>query len=348
MKIKTNGVLVVILCIVNYIYPMEDEYLSQEVIFADMSADCIGTSDDTIAQQLQGAQELLMLRDSEDKQFLGKNVAGVNDKDEDDRAPLHKAVQECSVELIQQLLSLNAQVDVQDAYLRTPLHYAVEISDKDLALKIIEILVANGASVLIEDVFDKIPGEYTSNAEVKTFLARCADKELLAKCSVEDNDIVCPKPSRGSQDYYMIKRLLADQVIPWPKKPLYLEDVEYIKKQLLSGAVNVTSTDEDGKTLLHHLMIEGKASRQLINAFIDRGGNINTQDNQGRTALFYGVLHQRRTVHNLLVRGADPSIPDLSGIVPYNMGHDQYFRTMFARWRAANQKLQLSRGSSLR
>jgi ankyrin repeat protein len=56
---------------------------------------------------------------------LIKNGADVNAQDKDSRSPLHFAAQEHQVELAGLLLNHGAQVDVQDAHGNTPLFSAV-------------------------------------------------------------------------------------------------------------------------------------------------------------------------------------------------------------------------------
>jgi ankyrin repeat protein len=336
---RIHGVLIGILCIINNTHPMEiGEDDSPEGIFDEVPLDRMDTDEETQAceKQLRDAQELLLLRAKDDEQhkkkFMREIVVEVNAKDIDGLTPLHKAIRACSLDSIQRLLSLNAQVNAQDIYLKTPLHYAVEIQDEDLALKIIDMLVANGASALIQDIYSNIPFECARTDKIKTFLSHCIGKECLDTYHKE-GVVVCPKPRVISQGDKEAERLLANVRAPLFERPLYHESVAMIKKLLFSRTINPKSVDKTGKTLLHHLMIEGKGKKGLIDAFVDAGGDVNARDAQGKTALFYGVLKRSKTVHHLLARAADPTIPDNRGIVPCRIVRNKYYSTIFARWR---------------
>lgn len=336
---RIHGVLIGILCIINNTHPMEiSEYDSPEGIFGDVPLDRMDTGEESLEaceKQSWDAQELLLLRAKDDEQnkkkFMSEIVVEVNAKDIDGLTPLHKAIRACSLDSIQRLLSLNAQVNAQDIYLKTPLHYAVEIQDEDLALKIIHMLVANGASAFIQDIYSNIPYECARTDKIKTFLSHSIGKEFLDTYQKE-GVVVCPKPRIISQGDKEAERLLANVRAPLFEKSLYRESVATIKKLLFSRAINPKSIDGTGKTLLHHLMIEGKGKKGLIDAFVHAGGDVNARDDQGRTALFYGVLKHRKTVHHLLARAADPTIPDNRGLIPCRMVHNKYYRTIFARW----------------
>ena len=77
------------------------------------------------------------------------------------------------------------------------MHYAVEGEDPAAVIKIIDALIAKGASVLVDDADGKIPAELTTNREVKSYLGRCAEKELIARAPEMSHTIVAPIPIRA-------------------------------------------------------------------------------------------------------------------------------------------------------
>ena len=118
---------------------------------------------------------------------------------------------------------------------------------------------------------------------------------------------------------------------------LYGESAATIKYLLRTGQADPRGIDKTGKTALHHLMIQGKGYANVIQEFVNAGGDINARDYLGKTALYYGVLFGRKTVHHLIERGANPAIADNEGKRPFELSDEKYYKEIFAKWLSANQ-----------
>jgi len=117
---------------------------------------------------------------------------------------------------------------------------------------------------------------------------------------------------------------------------LYGESAAMIKYLLRTHQADPRGIDMTGKTALHHLMIQGKGYANVIQEFVNAGGDINARDYLGRTALYYGVLFGRKTVHHLIERGANPAIADNEGKRPFELSDEKYYREIFAKWLFTN------------
>lgn len=62
----------------------------------------------------------------------------------------------------------------------------------------------------------------------------------------------------------------------------------------------------DGGTLMHHIVRHGR--KDMADFLLDRGANINTQDNEGRTPFILACDYNPQMITFLLKRGADPNI----------------------------------------
>ncbi|MCB9493450.1 MAG: ankyrin repeat domain-containing protein [Epsilonproteobacteria bacterium] len=103
---------------------------------------------------------------------------------------------------------------------------------------------------------------------------------------------------------------------------------QIMEKLIKQGAQIEAIVDSDGQTPLHCAAENGQTS--AIKILLDRGANINAQENEGRTSLHLAILgmyeaagmsgkdnvtpvRRRETVALLLERGADRSIADKKG-----------------------------------
>jgi N-sulfoglucosamine sulfohydrolase len=79
--------------------------------------------------------------------------------------------------------------------------------------------------------------------------------------------------------------------------------------QLLSGGIDINSKDEDGRTALMYAAYNGHAS--MIEKLIAKGSGVNLQDNYGRTALMLASSGPFTSAVKLLLdSGADPNMID--------------------------------------
>jgi predicted nucleic acid-binding OB-fold protein len=87
---------------------------------------------------------------------LIENGADVNVKNNYGYTPLHYAVSDGNFETVETLIENGADVNVKNNYGYTPLHYAVSSENS----KMVEMLMNNGADVNIKDIDGKTPLNY--------------------------------------------------------------------------------------------------------------------------------------------------------------------------------------------
>ena len=256
MNIKTSGVLLGTLLIISSIYSMEDEFLwsscnsSFEIIpeFFEDEGKSVKSQmpetglDPSLCVDTLESVDVAVGDDIDEQDFTGKTA-------------LHYLVMAGSLECIKRILSIGATIDVQDAKGKTPVHYALDITDQDLSYEIVEILVRNGASVLIEDENGRIPQECTQDAKLKYFLARTVDCELLKKCPSQQHQIIMPTFVTVYVDTDILLKDL--QVQPPLDQHLCTKCPKLVKILLATGQADPRGDDATGKPALHHRMIKG-------------------------------------------------------------------------------------------
>ncbi|XP_028519154.1 rabankyrin-5, partial [Exaiptasia diaphana] len=86
-------------------------------------------------------------------------------------------------------------------------------------------------------------------------------------------------------------------------------------QKVIDCGVNINSTNDEGKTALMYAVKNGK--EDIVELLIKCGADVDISDNQGKTALVYSILHRRESILNLLIeRKANVNIVDLTGNSP--------------------------------
>lgn len=87
-----------------------------------------------------------------------------------------------------------------------------------------------------------------------------------------------------------------------------------IVEALIDNYINVNTKDDDGKTALIHA-VRTNATPQVIATLINHGANVNAQDVFGRTALMYAANAKNNPgiITLLISHGANVNIEDKEG-----------------------------------
>jgi upstream activation factor subunit UAF30 len=113
------------------------------------------------------------------KALVQANAAAVSARDKDSRTPLHYAVSNIGLEVVEFLLASKAEVDVKCNRGYTPLHMAAANGARGAA----EILLANGANVNAKGIFARTPlhlaAEYGKLDVAELLLAHKADVHAM-------------------------------------------------------------------------------------------------------------------------------------------------------------------------
>ncbi|RMJ22880.1 proteasome regulatory particle subunit [Aspergillus sp. HF37] len=190
--------------------------------------------------------------------LLKANPKLASTKDDDDRLPIHWAVSNNQLPVVQLLIATkNFDPDVEDASGWTPLMIAASLRDAE-GDRIIDLLLRKGADVNVKSSSGQNALHFaTSKANLSTIRILIANK-----CSARVKD------KRGQLALHRAASIGSTPIIK-----VLLED----------GKSPVSATDMDGLTALHHAISEGHgdAAIQLLKA----GAEADKRDSDGNLAI---------------------------------------------------------------
>lgn len=233
--------------------------------------------------------------DSKTVQLLLNFKADVQIADGHGSIPLFHAVGSNNFDAVQLLMIYGSDIkNVNPRSGSTPLHEAAHHNHVESHLKILSILLKNGAKVNAQDHCGRTAlHSLAKNANLKTI------KLLLdykADVSVQDNQGQIPLFNAVAREDYEIVRLLIDHG---------------------SDVNNFNSTTKT--TLLHEAALQNHLDGHLkvIEVLLKRGADVNAQDQDGMTPLQCLVKEGNSKIINLLLSfNADVNLKDNSGEIP--------------------------------
>lgn len=234
---------------------------------------------------------------------------------------LHYACLNNMDELVKRLVELDIDMDIQDSNFQTPLHYC--LSGNDLDIRIIKLLIYNGAKLHIED------------EEGITSLSLIIDRncdmlqhviEKWLRVHMTDYAYSLLQTSIENNDKDVIKYLLMCDADPnyIDQNGLYLlhfaalKGLNTISKILLHYGADVNAIDLDLMTPLHYA-VKSK-SKVVAETLISHGALTNKKDKDGRISLHTGTYHGSFEVVKLLIEsGSLVNDFDLAGKRPLHI-----------------------------
>ena len=260
-------------------------------------------------------------------QGVESDINRETDKDLQNTAFL-KAMKLSSSAMARELISYGVDVNTKDRYGNSPLHYASNSGNVEVAT----LLRDRGANVNAQNKAGITPLEsalMSGQIEmVKSFFNRDnkPDKSDVDKSTdslryaIIDGDVDKVKSSldkgvnpNASDEFGIIPLHYA--VASGNTKSIQL---------LLDKGADINARDKHGQTVLH-LALRGDKP-EVVKFLLDRGANVNAQNKYGETPLHIAMHEEIDTSCLLLSRGANPHIVDAHNNTPFQGGSSDVAR----------------------
>lgn len=251
--------------------------------------------------------------DMEIAELLIQKGASVNAPGYEGRTALHTAVYWGHRGMTGLLLASGADARARDQSGNTPLHSAA-VRDYKM---IVELLVENGADVDAKNDFGWTPlHAATANGE-KNAIAALLD--LGADPNVEDDMGRTPfreacrrRPNKEIVDVYLAHGARMDIFVA-----AHQEDVARTAELLAADPGLANARNEMGWAPLHMAALHNR--KRSVDQLLAKGADANAADRSGRTPLRYAARGHNEIVRMLLAHGADPNAADYEGRSPLHV-----------------------------
>ncbi len=171
--------------------------------------------------------------------------------------------------VVKHLIKSGANVNVQDVWKKTSLHYSAQYG----YMQVVEVLLEEGADVNAQDEDKEIPLHVAAGKRDIEIVQMLLEK--VANVNLQDK-------SGGTALHYAT----CNANICTPMKD---DSAAKIAGLLLQRGVDVNIKDEDGKTPLHYAI--GYELIQTIEMLLKKGADANIKDKDGRAPLYYATLN---------------------------------------------------------
>ena len=199
------------------------------------------------------------------------------------------------------LLKFGADVNIQDAALKSPLHHACESSP----LEIVKLLLEKGAKLDILDRSGQCPIHYC----LKNY--HCEEDGLLDLLGVVLSNKEAPNcvDIHGRSILHMASVDQSDSVV----------------ELILNYGADINQFDYQGKVPLHYAAKNKDYGTKIISCLVGKGCSVNKRDYWGQTPLHEGVANENLNFVNCLIsNNADLHRADDTGITPIHVASMKY------------------------
>jgi len=251
---------------------------------------------------------------------------------------LHQAVIDSDVEQVQLNISAGANVNAKDAMGYTPLFYAAQNGQEDVA----ELLIAGGANVNVKDRTGNTPLHYAAvggHYDVCRLLldegANSSARNLMggtpmAMAKAEGHHEIVKLLSEHESDEFDSELAEPTQLSKLSKateslfSAVFAGDANQVKLQLSRDA-DVNARDRQTLTPLHvALWYRHKGVAEVL---IDKGADINAKDKSGYTPLHFAAIKGNSESAALLItKGADVNVKSRAGQTPLHLAADYGYK----------------------
>ena len=191
---------------------------------------------------------------------------------------LFEAVENENIREVETLLKQRANINAQNKYYDTLLHWAVWRGYYDM----VQFLIDNGADPFIEDTFGETPLDSCDNEKIRKLLENYMNnyKQRNKTPSIENNDLL----------YYAFDNNLIEV-----KKCVYRENY------------NINIQDDKGYTPLMYAIMNHNL--KMVEFLVEHGADINLCNNNGQSPLKIAYLYNSEKIAEyLLGKGATDKI----------------------------------------
>ncbi|WP_265024282.1 ankyrin repeat domain-containing protein [Wolbachia endosymbiont (group A) of Epagoge grotiana] len=242
-------------------------------------------------------------------QFLVDRGASIEAQDKSDYTPILYAAQSGKWDVVKLLISNGAKFNNEITYQGTPLHFAVQEGNLDM----VQFLLDKGADIEVENTYNEKPLHIAVKAGRLDILELLLDRG--ANINATDMDGQTPlhlaaKHHRLDVVKYLIEKGANTNAKDKDEKtPLelaiqenYADIVEFFKQTQLDKEL---------------LMAAEKGDLEKVRDSIIRGANVNAQDSQGWTPLFWAIQNNNFNIVELLLdNSADIKVKDNEAWTP--------------------------------
>jgi len=264
------------------------------------------------------------------KSFIDEKGVSVNVRDAYGQTPLHSAVGAESIEIVEFLVSKNADVNAEETDKKTPLHYAATYNDN---IEVAKLLVSKGANVNAQNKFGYTPLHNAvsgKNVELVKFLVSEGKADVNAK-DKDHGSIPLHIAVREGQSAEIVKFLVSEGKSnvnarendgTTPLHSAVMKNKVDFAKILISAGADVNAKNNKGLTPLGFALYTENI--ELINTLINAGANVNAKDQpNGGTPLHYAVVKKNIEIAKILVsKGANVNAKDDEGFTPIDFAKD--------------------------
>ncbi|KAJ8674380.1 hypothetical protein QAD02_005642 [Eretmocerus hayati] len=259
--------------------------------------------------------------------YLVSLGADINVEDSLDLKPIHHAAQKAHKDVVEYFVNQGMGINVCNSMNQTLLFYAKDKNHQEL----VEYLLANGIDIHSTD----------SMGVTALHMAVSQGNEELIKLLLEKGacfdalDFHQKKPIKYSNDKKVVQRLaLTEELFEIVKK----NNVNAAKKLIESGAV-VNAKNAELVTALH--LASQKGNEEMVKLLLMNGADINAPDTQSKTPLHYATKNSHlETIKFLLTAGAIYNAATVSGQTPSGLAKNSDILKIFKLINETFQKVK--------
>ncbi|WP_264688688.1 ankyrin repeat domain-containing protein [Wolbachia endosymbiont (group B) of Catoptria pinella] len=254
-------------------------------------------------------------------QFLVDRGASIEAQDKSDYTPILYAAQSGKWDVLKLLISNGAKFNNEITYQGTPLHFAVQEGNLD----VVQFLLDKGADIEAQDAYNRKPLYIAVDANrlnvVNLLLDRGANLKATDMYGRTSLDLAIHK---GYED---IVEVLKQKQLDLDKELLISTekgDLEKVRDGIRQGA-NVNVQDGQGWTPVFWAI--QKNNFNIVELLLNNNADIKVKDNEGWTPIHWAVqLGSLDVVKRLVERGADVNALTADGRTPYDLAINQNYR----------------------